>query len=162
MARKARAIPEIVHVLAPTDLSDLGNAAVPYAYAIASAGSTVHLLHVVEDAPPPNPLYAHYGPSRHATAEERADLEARLGAELRALIPKEAKRRGVETRTHVVHDERPADAIRALAERMGVDVICLGTHGWSGLSQLFGGSVAREIAARSPRPLLLVHPAESD
>jgi nucleotide-binding universal stress UspA family protein len=155
----SRAVPRLVHILAPTDLSELGNDAVRYAYAMAPAGCTVHLLHVVEDAPLPNPLYAHYAPVRRATPEERAELDRGLERALRALVPAEAERRGIETGTHVAHEGRPADVIRTLAERLGVDVICLGTHGRSGVSRLFGGSVAREIAAESPRPLLLVHPA---
>lgn len=52
-----RAIPRLTRIPAPTDLSELGNSAVRYAYAIAPAGCTVHLLHVVEEGPLPSPLY---------------------------------------------------------------------------------------------------------
>ena len=157
-----RSVPRVARVLAPTDLSELGNAAVRYAYAIVAAGGTVHLLHVLEDAPLPNPLYAHYAPGRRPTAEERADLERGVEAALGALAPGEAEQRGVTTEIHVVHGARPADSIRSLAERTGADVICMGTHGRSGLSRLLGGSVAREMAGASPRPLFLVHPAAVD
>lgn len=157
-----RHVPRISRVLAPTDLSELGNEAVLYAYALASSGGTVHLLHVVEKTALPNPLYAHYSPGRRATPEERAALERGLEVVLRTLVPKDAARRGIETRIHVVHDGSPADAIRATALREAVDVLCMGTHGRSGLSRLIGGSVAREIAAESPRPLFLVHPAATD
>jgi len=120
--------------------------AVRYACAIAPAGCTVHLVHVVEVAAPPNPLYAHHMPGRRATPEEHAELDRGLESALRALVPLEAERRGIETETHVAHYGRPGEVIRALGERLGVDVICLGTHGRSGLSRLLGGSVAREIA----------------
>ena len=158
----SRAIPRINHILAPTDLSEFGNNAVRYAYAIAPAGSTVHLLHVVEEEPPPNPLYAHYRPGRRAALEERVDLQRGLEIALHDLIPEEAERRGIQTKINVVHDGKPADVIRVFAERAGVDTICMGTHGCSGLSRLLGGSVAREIAAESPRPLLLVNPAAAE
>jgi nucleotide-binding universal stress UspA family protein len=157
-----RPLPRVARVLAPTDLSELGNAAVRYAYAIAPAGGTVHLLHVLEDESVPNPLYAHYSPGRRPTAEERAALERGAEAALEALAPEEAERRGVTTETHVLRGGRAADAILALAESASVDVICMGTHGRSGLSRLLGGSVAREVAASSPRPLFLVHPAAVD
>jgi nucleotide-binding universal stress UspA family protein len=158
----SRAIPRLVRILAPTDLSELGNNAVRYAYAIAPAGSTVHLLHVVEEEPPPNPLYAHYRPGRSAASEERVDLQRGLEIALHALIPEEAERRGIQTKINVVHDGKPANVIRVFAEREGVDTICMGTHGRSGLSRLLGGSVAREIAAESPRPLFLVNPAAGE
>jgi len=161
-AGDSRAIPRLTRILAPTDLSELGNSAVRYAYAIAPAGCTVHLLHVVEEGPLPSPLYAHYTPGRRATPEELADLEHGVEQALRALVPEEAERRGIETQTRVVHEGKPGEAIRRTAELLGVDVICLGTHGRSGLSRLLGGSVAREIAAQSPRPLLLVHPAAAE
>ena len=159
MPMDSRGIPRISRILAPTDLSELGNNAIRYAYAIAPTGGVVHMLHVVEDAPLPNPLYAHYSPGRRATVEERSGLQRGLEMALRALVPQEAERRGIETKMHVVHDGRPADVIRTIAEREGVDTICMGTHGRSGLSRLLGGSVAREIAAESPRPLFLIHPA---
>lgn len=156
---RARPTPRMVRLLAPTDLSDLANEAVRYAYSIASAGSTVHLLHVVDDASAPNPLYAHYTPGRHLTEAEHVALERDREKALRALVPEDAERLGIETRTHVVRGGRPADVIRTFAEQIGADAICIGTHGSSGLSRIFGGSVTRELADRSPRPLLLVHPA---
>ncbi len=36
------------------------------------------------------------------------------------------------------------------------DLLVLGTHGRTGLDRLLLGSVAREVARRSPKPLLLV------
>jgi nucleotide-binding universal stress UspA family protein len=158
----ARPTPRMARLLAPTDLSDLANDAVRYAYSIADAGSTVHLLHVVEDAPAPSPLYAHYTPGRHLTEAERLEFERSAEVALRALVPEDAARRGIQTRTHVVRGGKPADAIRTFAEQIGADAICIGTHGRSGLSRILGGSVARELADRSPRPLLLIHPAVAD
>lgn len=163
VASRARSAPRMARLLVPTDLSDLANDAVRYAYSIAAVGSTVHLLHVVEDAATPNPLYAHYIPSRHLTEAERVALEQTVETTLRTLIPEDAERRGIETRTHVVRDgRRPADVIRIFAEQIGADAICIGTHGRSGLSRIFGGSVARELADTSSRPLLLIHPAVAE
>lgn len=156
---RARPAPRMARLLAPTDLSDLANDAIRYAYSIADAGSTVHLLHVVEGAPAPSPLYAHYTPGRHPTEAERLEVERAAEAALMDLVPEDAERRGIQTRTHVVHGGSPAETIRTFAEQIGADVICIGTHGRSGLSRLLGGSVARSLAERSPRPLLLVHPA---
>jgi nucleotide-binding universal stress UspA family protein len=49
-------------------------------------------------------------------------------------------------------------AIRAAAERAGAQVICMGSHGRSGLSAALTGSVAHAVLKRSPIPVLLVGP----
>jgi nucleotide-binding universal stress UspA family protein len=156
-ARRSR-LPRISRVLAPTDFSELANHALSYAYALSTAGGTVHLLHAVEAARLPNPLYAHYTPGRRPTAEERAAQRKDLEAALRGLVPEEAEERGIETRIELVEDEDPARAILEAAERLGVDVTCMGTHGRSGLSALVAGCVACEVASKTSRPLLLVQP----
>src|SRR4051812_39222676 len=79
-SNRARAIPRIMTVLAPTDLSALGNAAVPHAYALLRAtGGVVELCHVHEHGVA-HPAYAYDEPSRLTTAARAA-----LVAELRAL-----------------------------------------------------------------------------
>jgi nucleotide-binding universal stress UspA family protein len=157
VARRSR-LPRISRVLAPTDFSEVANHALRYAYALPTRGGTVHLLHAVEADPLPNPLYAHYTPGRRPTAEERTAQRKDLEAALRALVPEEAEARGIETRVEIVEEEAPARAILAAAERLGVDVTCMGTHGRSGLSALVAGCVACEVASASSRPLLLVRP----
>jgi nucleotide-binding universal stress UspA family protein len=149
-------------VLAPTDFSELANHAVSYAYALLPGGGTVYLLHAVEEARLPNPLYAHYTPGRRPTAGESAAQRRDLEAALRALVPEEAGARGIETRVEIVEGEEPARAILAAAERLGVDVTCMGTHGRSGLSALVAGCVACEVASHSSHPLFLVRPPKRE
>lgn len=156
---RAPAPARIATILAPSDLSELSNEGVRYAYALAPPGGTVVLLHVNDAAPVPNPLYAHYG--RRPAPEERAAASRAAEAALRTLVPAEAEARGVETRIEVVEGE-PAGAIREAAERVGADVVCLATHGRTGLSRLLGGSVAQALAAECPRPLLLVRPGRPE
>ena len=60
-------VAELRRVLVPTDFSEAGLTAIPYAYAVTARGGTVHLLHVVEPVTAPNPLYAHYVPGRMPT-----------------------------------------------------------------------------------------------
>jgi len=157
---RAAALPTLATVLAPSDLSELSNEGVRYAYALAPPGGTVVLLHVIETAPVPNPLYAHYG--RRAAPEERVARARAAEAALRALVPAEAEARGVETRIEVVEGSAPAEAIRAAAERERADVVCLATHGRSGLSRLLGGSVVQALAGSCPKPLLLVRSQRED
>nr|WP_053066827.1 universal stress protein [Archangium gephyra] len=77
---------------------------------------------------------------------------------LRGLIPPEAAVRGISTRVEVVHGRKVSEAINQAAERLSCDVICLATHGRSGLSKALVGSVAQEVLQASTRPVLLVRP----
>ena len=52
--------------------------------------------------------------------------------------------KGIETRTHVAHGP-VVEAIIATAEREGADLIAIASHGRSGLSQVFYGSVAAGV-----------------
>jgi len=57
-------------ILVPTDLSPLGDQAVAYAIALAPPGATLHLLHVLEPAPTPNPFYAHFQRGTQASEQD--------------------------------------------------------------------------------------------
>jgi nucleotide-binding universal stress UspA family protein len=59
-APSEKPIPKIRRVLVTTDLSDLGNCAVPYAYSNLVSGGTVHLVHVIPPFGLPGPLMPHY------------------------------------------------------------------------------------------------------
>ena len=52
----------------------------------------------------------------------------------------------------------PADAIVAEAVASGADVIAMATHGRSGISRAFLGSVAEQVLSESPVPVLLFRP----
>jgi nucleotide-binding universal stress UspA family protein len=155
----AVSIPTAVRrVLAPTDLSDLGNGAIGWAYAIVAAGGIVRLLHVIEPRLLPNPLYAHYTPGQTPTPEERERQRTALAATLRALIPAEAETRAIATEIDVVEGDPVASAIVEAGDRFAAEVICLGSHGRSGVRALVAGSVAQRVIANAHRPLLLVPP----
>ncbi|PTL75646.1 universal stress protein [Vitiosangium sp. GDMCC 1.1324] len=149
-------IPEVRRVLAPTDLSEVGVSAVRHAYSLVPAGGTVYLLHVLESVGGTTSLYAPSLGSQGSTFPT-AEQE-RLAEELRGLIPPEAAVRGISTRVEVVHGRKVSEAITQAAERHSCDVICLATHGRSGLSKALAGSVAQEVLQSSTRPVLLVRP----
>jgi nucleotide-binding universal stress UspA family protein len=77
-------------------------------------------------------------------------------AQLRELITIEAVAAGIETKVDVIEHDDVAVAISQSAERFGVDVICLSTHGRSGLSKTLLGSVAQAVMQQSRRPILVV------
>ena len=144
-------------VLCPTDLSTIGNLAVPVAYQLAGKGATVHLLHVCEPPFLGNPLYNQFVQGYVPTPEERKQGEDRVSKGLHALPPADAMTRGLRTEYHVVHGISVPDLIEQYAAQVGADVAVLGTHGRTGLSKLVMGSVATDVVAKEDLPVILVH-----
>ena len=153
----ADALPRLQRVLATTDFSALGDRAIPYAYAALPPGGVVKLVHVIPPWELPGPLVPHYQPKR-LTEKQHKQLAAESLKKLRALIPAQAESLGISTEVEVVEGRDPAKAIGQAAERFGADVICLGSHGRSGLSKAVLGSVAQKVMVSSPRPVLVVRP----
>jgi nucleotide-binding universal stress UspA family protein len=148
--------PLVRSVLAVTDLSPFGNAAIPHAYAITPNGGVVHLFHVIEREPVPSPLYAHYSPGRHASPQEREAGLARCRADLAKLEPADARARGVRTEVDVIEAEDVAPAILRAAQGARADVICIATHGRTGMLGALVGSVAKAVIEDAKQPLLLI------
>ncbi len=142
-------------VLVATDFSELGNAAVAWAYTMVQAGGEVVLAHVtpVEGvAGQLADLYAPVLPMPHASPR----VEAEVAARLRALTLDTAIERGVTTNTEVLRSADPAQALLALSEQLGVDAIVISSHGRSGVSRAVRGSVAEAVLRGSSRPVLVV------
>ncbi|ATB38291.1 Universal stress protein family [Cystobacter fuscus] len=130
-------VPALRSVLVATDFSEAANRAIPHAFSLLPNGGTVYLVTV----------------ARHAT-EQAQELRSRL----RQLLPKDADAQGREVRVMVLSGHDVAPVLLKVAERLSVDVICLGTHGHSGLKKTVMGTVAKEIMAHSDRPMLVVRP----
>lgn len=132
-------IPTFRRLLVPTDFSPLANRAIAVAYGLTAPGGTVHLLYVVGDKP----------------GKDETD---RCCEELRALVPPGAAARGIMTEVEVVKDSDPFMGIFHSAGRLGVDAVCMATHGRSGASQLVLGSQAQQVVRRVRQPVVLVPP----
>ena len=65
------------------------------------------------------------------------------------------REKGIEAKA-VVFQGPVVEAIADAAEREDVDLIAIASHGRSGLSQCFYGSVASGVLNRADRPLLVV------
>lgn len=155
LAHGGGALPRIQRVLATTDFSALGDRAIPYAYAALPPGGVVKIIHVISPGELPGPLSPRDQPGRR-TEKQHQQLAADSLKQLRALIPPEAQARGLTTEVEVVEQRDTADGIRQAAERFGADMICLGSHGRSGLSKAVLGSVAQKVMTCSSRPVLVV------
>jgi nucleotide-binding universal stress UspA family protein len=138
----ADCIPSFRRVLIPTDFSFAANRAVPIGYGLLGSGGIVHLLHVI---------------TRKPGEDDLAPTER-----LRALIPLGASARGIATGIEIVHEKDASVAIWHAAGRLGVDAICMATHGRSGASRIVLGSQAQEVVRRSRQPVILVPPEHDD
>jgi nucleotide-binding universal stress UspA family protein len=144
-------IPAIRSVLLATDLSPLGNLAIPHAYSLVPrAGGRVELCYVEERAlPTPSYLYA-AGPG--LSARVRREREAALVE----LIPKRAAELGIVSTPLVIDGGKAAEQILGAARRLGVDAIVMSSHGRSGVSRALVGSVTDAVLRGSERPVYVV------
>jgi nucleotide-binding universal stress UspA family protein len=128
-------VPRFRTAVVATDLSDFANRAVPYAYGVVGDGGEVHIVHVVDD-------------------DAEIDLAA-LTAEVAALAP-----RGVKATTvaHVIHGDDAARVVGETAERVGADVVCIASHGRTGLTRALMGSVADKLLRACRRPVMILRP----
>lgn len=151
--RRAEPIPEVRTVLAATDFSKLGNAAIPYAYSLVGRGGVVHLVHVLQPPPIQSTFTSHSSDLAFTldTASEHP-----LARQLAALVPDAAQGRGIGSHMTIIVHRDVVEGICGAASRLGVDAICMGTHGRSWLAEVVIGSVARGVASRTSIPLVLI------
>lgn len=138
-------IPKLI--LVPIDFSANAEQALDYACELASKlGSTVRLVHAF--ASPPSGL-------RVALKE---DVLQNLVNEHREALGKlaEARRTTASFGEPIVEVGDPRDAIVETAERLGADLIVMGTQGRRGLSRVMMGSVAEDVIRQASCPVLAV------
>ncbi|MBX3442847.1 MAG: universal stress protein [Planctomyces sp.] len=144
------------HILAPTDFSAPSHHALKYAAELARRfEGTLHLLTVVESAIP-------LVPEAGALSFYQADrIQQEQAAAKQALdkLAHEPLVRGLTVKTQVLSGA-PHHEILQFAKDRGIELIVVGTHGRTGLSHVFMGSVAEKIVRRATCPVLTVHPGD--
>lgn len=134
-------------ILCPVDFSDLSALALRYAELLAGrSGGLVTAVHATTFEAP-----AYFSQSRLQELERQfheAQEEARQALEKFA-----GGNHGIHT---LVVDARPVAAILWTAERVGADLIVMGTRGRSGFERYRMGSVAERILHESTVPVLTV------
>jgi nucleotide-binding universal stress UspA family protein len=145
------------NILVATDFSEPSEVAMMYGRDLTrSYGSTLHVLHVVED------VNRRYSPEAGiVTVDLQNDLEASARRHLDATITDDDRRTlkivpCVETRLSV-----PA-GITEYAHQHAIDVIIVGTHGRGPVRQFFVGSVAERVVRTAPCPVLTVREHEHE
>ncbi len=139
-------------ILVPLDGSKRAEAILPHVEELAQRyGAKVVFLRVLE----PIPYVA--GPEGMPITIHQQDLDQRRQDAERYVQARygEFREKGIEAKA-VVFQGPVVEAITDAAEREGADLIAIASHGRSGLSQCFYGSVAAGVLHRVDRPLLVV------
>lgn len=131
-------VPVLRAALVATDLSSFANRAIPYAFAVCEPDAEIHIVHVI--------------------AEDKQVDEAEIEKSMLALTPLGAKQK---VRAHVVRgdDGDKAKVMAQTAARLGVDVICISSHGRKGITRAVKGSVADKLMGATRLPVLVLRPA---
>jgi len=114
--------------------------------------SDLHLLHVVQT---PAFAYGAYGGTVVPPPIDMGQVLDGAMASLRDVVDGLAPVPG-RREPHVVEGVGVAAMIQETAERLGADLIVMGTHGRTGLAHVFLGSVAERTLRGAPCPVLTV------
>lgn len=117
----------------------------------------VIFLQVVE----PSPIIAGPEGAYMALYQQEFEQRAKQAESYLTAHQGEFREKGIEAQARVVHGP-VVEAIIQAAESEGVDLIALASHGRSGLSQVFYGSVAAGVLHRVDRPLLLIRSRDDE
>ncbi|HEY0874931.1 MAG TPA: universal stress protein [Vicinamibacterales bacterium] len=137
-------------ILVPTDFSEEAKAAKVYAAMLAeSFGATLHVLHVIVD-----PLAMGWGVDAAYLPQllERTEREVHDRLE-NAVTAEDRKKLGARV---AVETGSPVTRILEYADKNGIDLIVMGTHGRGALERMWVGSVTEGVLQRAKVPVVSV------
>jgi nucleotide-binding universal stress UspA family protein len=139
-------------VLVPLDGSKCAESILPHVESIAEAfESQLILLRVVDHAPDSVTTTANQIRKEDFESDQE-NAESYLKEKV-----EELRKKGLKARKLIFYGAAVKSIIEAAKEEK-VDLITMGSHGRSGISQAFYGSVAAGVLNRVDRPLLLIRP----
>jgi len=139
----------IVH---PTDFSDNSDHALKYACSLAiQFSANLHIINVVQDFGLLLPPVTVGFPADYYQRQLQHARET-----LAAFPEKIVNHTGNVIRN--ICEGRPATEILRYAKDNAIDMIVMGTHGYTGLEHAIMGSVAENVVRRAHCPVLTVHP----
>jgi nucleotide-binding universal stress UspA family protein len=133
-------------ILCPIDFSDESQNALRWAAALAlKFQGRLTVLHAIE------PLLAHAAQVRYGLDLTKTETESALREFLTATLPEPSSLPNVATDVRV---GEPSQVILETADRHGVDLIVIGTHGLGGVRKLLIGSTAERVVRQTHVPVL--------
>ena len=134
----------IQRAVVPIDMSDASYLALASTLTVIDANA-IRIVHVIRpfSRPEREGIWGHYDNDKHArdvTLQIQEELEARsIGA-----MPID------------IHFGSPGPIICEYAERIGADLIIIGSHGRTGLRRMLMGSVAETVVRHAPCSVIVV------
>lgn len=143
------------HILVPHDFSPCADRALRLAVELAKVHrAEIALLHV-SDLPDDLSAGTLVKPPGEGAALVVADYATRGALRRLEMIAEPLRQEGLAVLAKAVTGIR-ADAILLEARNLGSDVLVVGTHGRTGLSHFWLGSVAEELVRRASIPVMTV------
>ncbi|HXG53069.1 MAG TPA: universal stress protein [candidate division Zixibacteria bacterium] len=144
---------KIGRILYATDYSKASERALEHAIALAGRnGAELLVVHVIEPVPAHMPGEDFGGAELYARLAESARREAEASMDR---LMQRLRRSRVRAKSLLLKGVAYDQIIKAAKSR-NADMIVIGTHGRTGLSRLFLGSVAARVVAAAPCPVLTV------
>ena len=144
---------QINRVLVPVDFSNFSTHAMKYAQEVCEKfAAELHLLHVLEMHVTGTPQFA-----MGLAVPERVEESAEEVREYLDKLPEEARASTRQVVREIAHGSPFVEIVRYAKENV-IDLIVMGTHGRTGLSHVFVGSVAENVVRHAACPVLVVRP----
>ncbi len=141
---------KIKKILAPTDYSELSITGLRHAFESAyEAGAELFVLHVIDMGDDWFGKSKNFSPVRTLLAEQKEFLDKFLREKFGEFMNLVEVHQRVELGTAYTN-------VAEMAEREGVDVIMMSTHGRTGLDHILLGSVTEKVIAHAHCPVLAI------
>jgi len=142
-------------ILCPVDFFPASEKAADYAAHLARIyGASVHLLHVIT---PPGTIASEYPVDTEAIIKSLEDVASH---DMKSLV-----RRLGPTGLSVTSELQTGDVFETIKQHISwrrPDLVVMGTHGRTGISRWFLGSVTESLIRISPAPLLTISPHQTN
>jgi nucleotide-binding universal stress UspA family protein len=136
------------HILIATDGSEIANKAMPHAIELAKPlGAKLSAVTVTE------PYDAVVSAESHGDYNEQSEESA---AEILSVVTSAAEAAGIECDALHQDNRWPYEGVIEAAEKVGADLIVVGSHGRRGIEGLLIGSQTTKLLTHSKIPALVV------
>ncbi len=145
----------LTKIMHPSDFSDNSKLALYYASEFARQfNATLHIVHVISDpfVSVSPPIAGFLPPGSFKEMEVNSDKTLSEMAAQELLTD--------NTIVHITLTGNTSHEIVTYAKAKCIDMIVMGTHGYTGLTHMIMGSVAENVVRIAPCPVLTVRPEE--
>jgi len=144
---------EIKKVLVPVDFSPNAAKVLESARFVAGkCGAELYVIFVVQSFDDYSGFFVPHIPLAQFEEEMITGARNKLDKFLEENMPEEEP-----CHSEVTMGEVPTEIV-AYAEKIGADMVAMGTHGYKGLESVLFGSVAAKVVRNAPCPVLTINP----